>query len=361
MALRIPARPDDVDPAWLSDALRASGDLPEGRVVDFETSPVGTGQVGQNIRFSLRFEGAPPGAPTSVVGKFASDDEQSRATGVTQQNYWKEVRFYNELAPTVGIQTPRCLFAAAKAIDSAEFVILMEDLAPAEQGDQIRGCTPDEAALALEELAKLHAPRFGDRSLAELDWIGHPSEQNDQILAALYGTFYAGFAERYADRLAPEALDAARRFGDGILHWSAGHQGPTAVTHGDYRLDNMLFGTREGGYPLAVVDWQTPAEGYPVGDASYFLGAGLLPEDRRKDERALLKLYHDHLRAGGVTDFSFERCFEDYRRFAWNGVIMAVVASMIVGQSERGDEMFLAMASRHAAHALELDAFDFLG
>lgn len=359
MSHRIPDGPGEVDPAWLTEVLQQAGELPEGRVVDLETTSVGTGQVGQNIRFSLTLEGAPPGTRSSVVGKFASDDEQSRATGVAQRNYWKEVRFYNELVGSLGIQTPRCFFAAAEAEDSARFVILMEDLAPAEQGDQIQGCSPDEAALALEELAKLHAPRFGDRALAKLDWIGHPSEEANQILAALYGTFYAGFAERYADRLTPEVLDAARRFGDGILTWTAGHQGPTAVTHGDYRLDNMLFGTREGGYPLAVVDWQTPSEGYPVSDASYFLGAGLLPELRRKDERALLKHYHDHLRTGGVTDFSFERCFEDYRRFAWSGVIMAVVASMIVGQSDRGDEMFLAMASRHATHALELDALAF--
>jgi hypothetical protein len=39
---------------------------------------------------------------------------------------------------------------------------------------------------------------------------------------------------------------------------------------------------------------------------------------------------------------------------------MAVVASMIVEQTERGDKMFLTMATRHATHALDLDAGDFL-
>ena len=33
---------------------------------------------------------------------------------------------------------------------------------------------------------------------------------------------------------------------------------------------------------------------------------------------------------------------------------MAVIASMIVEQTERGDAMFIAMASRHAAQALDL-------
>ena len=39
---------------------------------------------------------------------------------------------------------------------------------------------------------------------------------------------------------------------------------------------------------------------------------------------------------------------------------MAVVASMIVGESERGDEMFVAMATRHTAHALDHDSLEFL-
>ena len=35
---------------------------------------------------------------------------------------------------------------------------------------------------------------------------------------------------------------------------------------------------------------------------------------------------------------------------------MAVGASMLVERTERGDDMFMAMAHRHAAHAIDLDA-----
>ena len=35
---------------------------------------------------------------------------------------------------------------------------------------------------------------------------------------------------------------------------------------------------------------------------------------------------------------------------------MAVVASMIVKQTPRGDEMFMAMANRHGVHAADLDS-----
>jgi len=135
---------------------------------------------------------------------------------------------------------------------------------------------------------------------------------------------------------------------------------PFTVQHADYRLDNMLFGTTEGGYPLAVVDWQTVVWGPPLADASYFLGAGLMPDDRRRHERPLLRLYYDALRARGVDGFSWERCWRDYRRYAFSGFLIAVAASMVVVQTERGDEMFLTMARRHGAQILDLDATKFL-
>ena len=132
------------------------------------------------------------------------------------------------------------------------------------------------------------------------------------------------------------------------------------MQHGDYRLDNMLFGTAEGGYPLAVVDWQTVVWGPPLADASYFLGAGLTPDDRRQHERALLRLYYDAVCARGISGFSWERCWKEYRRYAYSGFLMAVAASMLVVQTERGDEMFMAMARRHGAQILDLDAEQFL-
>ena len=41
---------------------------------------------------------------------------------------------------------------------------------------------------------------------------------------------------------------------------------------------------------------------------------------------------------------------------AYAGIIMSVVASQIVGSSERSEAMFAAMATRHIQHALDVDA-----
>ena len=352
--------PARVTAEWLTEALRFANVVGDASVSKIDAETVGTGQMGRNIRFHLEWRGDPPAAPRTIVGKFPSDDPKSRATGVAQGVYRKEVCFYLELKSTVGIRTPRCFFAASDG-DAGDFVLLLEDLAPAVQGDQHAGCSPDTAELALGELAKLHAPRWDDPTLAELDFLARAGPDAASLLQTIYNALWPGFAERYSDRLAPQALALGERLGAGLTDWVAGASGPETIVHGDYRLDNMLFGTEDGGYPLAVVDWQTVALGHALSDASYFLGGSLLPDDRRANERALLRGYWERLRSAGVADYSWDACWRDYRRHAFAGVVMAVVASMIVEQTERGDDMFVAMASRHTEHALDLDSEDFLG
>jgi hypothetical protein len=238
--------------------------------------------------------------------------------------------------------------------------MVMEDLAPAEQGDQLAGCSLEHARLALAEAAKLHAPRWGDPALEQVDFLARSAGDAANLLQMVYKGVWPGFAERYRDRLPAEALALSERLGDGLREWVLGSTAPITLVHGDYRLDNMLFGTSAGGYPLAVVDWQTVALGAGASDASYFLGASLLTEDRRTHEEALMRTYHDDLCSGGVEGYGWDDCWRDYRLSAFAGVVMSVVASMIVEQTDRGDEMFLAMASRHAAHAIDLDAESFL-
>jgi len=93
---------------------------------------------------------------------------------------------------------------------------------------------------------------------------------------------------------------------------------------------------------------------------SYFLGAGLVPEQRRVHEEDLVREYHDRLRAGGVADYSWDNCMTEYRRYAYAGYVMAVGASMLVERTARGDEMFLTMARRHAAQVEDLGSASLL-
>ena len=344
--------PDDVTAAWLSDVLNSAGY--SGTVTNFTKKNVGTGQVGQNVRFALTFDGDHT-APDTIVGKFPSSDPESRKAGVSQLTYMREANFYKHILPTVKIQTPTPLFVEFNE-ENHDFVLMMEDLAPAIQGDQITGCTVDQAALAMGEIAKLHGPRWGDQSLDEISWLSGTKNASSALDQNLYQFFWNGFKDRYEERLSQDELDLGAEFSNYFTRYASEYEGPRCVTHGDYRLDNMLFGTPEGGYPLAVVDWQTVGYGPGASDVSYFIGAGLLPEDRRGNEKDLVKQYYEGLLSFGVDDYTFDDLWYHYRRFSFSGYVMAVIASMLVGRTERGDDMFMAMAKRHAQQAFDHDA-----
>ncbi len=333
--------PEDLTEGWLAEALDT------GPVSSFTVTPVGTGQMSQSHRVALEYADGGAG-PASVVAKFAASDPTSRATGVGMGAYEREIRFYVELAPRLGQALPACHAARFEPQDGW-FTLLLEDVAPAVQGDQIAGCTPEQARIALVALAGLHAPVLGDPGLGATPWLNQPNLLDQALLTQLL----PGFEERYAGRVTDEHLALTRRFLASLDGWAGGNAPPLGLVHGDYRLDNLLFGEPGSPRPFTAVDWQTVGWGPVMLDASYFLGGGLTVEDRRAHEEELVRAYHEAL---GVPGFSWEQCWEDYRRQSFHGVLMAVAASMLVQRTERGDEMFMTTLARHAQQAIDLDA-----
>jgi hypothetical protein len=346
--------PELLTPAWLTAALRTSDRFGPVVIPEIEQQPVGTGQMCDSLRLTLRMDGHDH-APRTVIAKLPAADETSRATARTLRSYENEVRFYQQLATGLPVRTPVAYYADIDPA-TASFVLLLEDLSPAVAGDQLAGCTRDQAEVAVAELVKLHAPRWGDPALDELEWLHRDPVAQRAFMLSLLPSLWEGFQGRYADRLGADVQSAGAHLFDHLESYVGTDPGPKTIIHGDYRLDNLLF----EGPTVAVVDWQTCTHGAALGDVAYFIGAGLDPSLRRSVERDLVESYHDGLVASGVRRYEMERCWWEYRRGTWVGLLMAVAASMLVEQTERGDEMFLTMAGRHATHALDLDAVETL-
>ena len=117
-------REDTISVDWFNACFAEAGLT--GRVSGFEAARVGTGQIGKCVRYTFAFADRGD-LPASVIGKYPSDDENSRQTGVALLNFLKEVRFYQELQHRVTINTPRCYFEILN--EGPEFFILLEDLA----------------------------------------------------------------------------------------------------------------------------------------------------------------------------------------------------------------------------------------
>jgi hypothetical protein len=357
-SLTIAARPQDVDAAWLTTALRRAGALGEAaRVASVASRAVGHGLIGDSFRFELTYEGDAPGAPASLVGKFPAQDPVSKATGVSMNLYAREVSFYREMARTVKIHTPHA-YAAELNPETGDFILLFEDLTPARHGDQLTGCSLKDAETAVLEAAALHGPRWGDPALASLDWLNSRPAANESIYEILPDVI-AGFRERYQEILTPDHMAVCEALPDVLQRVNADQTAPMTIMHGDFRLDNILFDVQGGRHRMATLDWQTVGLGPGLVDVAYFISASLPPDVRRANEAALVRRYHDELLSFGVQGYDFDACWRDYRRFAVHGVFMGVFSAMVVERTPRGDEMFLTMTRGACDQVLDHGSYDY--
>jgi len=354
--------PAQIDADWMTVALRRNGLLgPGGRVTGVTAKGVGNGLVGDSFRFALTYDGETGGAPASVVGKFPARDPASRKSGTDHMLYVREVSFYRELASTVGIHTPRALVAE---IDPAtdDFTLIFEDLAPARQGDQLTGCSLADAQTAMAQAAALHAPRWGDATLLEIDWLAIRPQQLSGMVTQQLPAIIGLFAERYAGVLEPEFMALVQRLPATLTaQREAANPPPLTVQHADYRLDNIMFDVQDGRHPMATLDWQTVTVGAGATDVAYFLSAGVPPTLRREHERELVAFYHSELVRRGVSGYDRDTCWTDYRRHAVHGILMGVFSALSVERTERGDALFLKMTRGACEQALDLDTFAFWG
>lgn len=335
---------EDLTTGWLTGAIGA------GTVASFETTRIGTGQMSESHRVTVRYDGGT--GPGSVVLKIAASDETSRSTGVSLGLYEREVHFYADIADTIGGGAlARCHHAGHDA-ESGTFALVLEDAGPAEVGDDVAGATLDQADLAIRALAHIQSAVLGSDRLAATDWLNREPPINQALLASLY----PAFVDRYRERLDPRHVELAQKMVDSWDPYLAEQQAlpHQSLIHGDFRLDNLLFGQPGSARPVTVVDWQTVTWGPATNDLAYFLGASLPTDLRRAHFDELLATYFSEL--GGRGPATVDEVREGVRRHTFFGILMTIVPSVLVEQTERGDEMFLTMFARHCELALDLDS-----
>jgi aminoglycoside phosphotransferase (APT) family kinase protein len=273
--------------------------------------------------------------------------------------YRAEHAFYTRVADTVSVPLPQ-VYHCDIAGDGSEFVLLLSDLDPAVQGDQIRGCNDVEARLAVEALAGLHGPRWCDPAWLSFDGVTMPKADADvargmgQLAHIALDTTLSGLGDRVGvqDRaILAESADLVER-------WLQINPDRFCLLHGDYRLDNLLFDPDKTS--VTVVDWQTITVGLPARDLAYFLGTSLDSDLREDTEPELVKAYHRRLLDLGVTDYSASQCWSDYRLAMLQIPLLTTFGYAFAAVTDRGDEMVLAMITRGCRAIRYLETIDLI-
>lgn len=359
----IPQTVEALTPSWLTAALRQGDYIDDATVtgVQAETVGVGVGILCLLTRLTLQYDHPVPGAPATLIAKIPSPDPQTRGLANVFRFYEREVRFYRDLAADVSLPTPHCYFSALDE-GSGDFVLLLEDLGAARLGDQLAGCSADDAKLAIVELAKMHAAWWNHPRLDSLTWMPVTSDPLNKAGMMLYPTAWPLFVERLGAQCPPEVL----RIGEKLQpHFNAMldlfSEGPRTLLHGDYRLDNLFFATKPGDVPLRVIDWQIAMRGIGTYDVGYLMSQSLDVEVRRAHEMEILRLYHTTLSENGVGDYSFDDCLHHYRWTVLGCFVYPVMGGGLADLANaRGLALVTAMMERSASAIMDWKAGELL-
>ncbi|MGV9826465.1 phosphotransferase family protein [Gordonia sp. NPDC003429] len=340
----IPTDIRGLTPAWITQLLRSHGHDVE--IDDVTAEPIGTGQMASSYRLHLRYC-APTPLPGTMVAKLATGPEAQREFG--SGAFRNEVRFYRELAHTFRVPVPRC-HAALSSASGAEFVLLLEDIAEAAQGDQIAGCSASRVRDVAIAAAGLHGPRWNDAGLLA----DYPLPTDED--RALMESVTEPMADVFRSRFELTALESA------TVDWLVRDAGAWliapiehfALIHGDLRVDNVLFGPDDA---VTVIDWQTITTGHPMRDIAFLVSTSLTTDDRRINERAIVADYHRALTDFGVDSsaYGLDQCWQDYVTSLIQAPLIIVFGCAAAQPTERGDAMFRVMLQRAAAAVDDLN------
>jgi aminoglycoside/choline kinase family phosphotransferase len=307
----------------LNEVLGEGGHLGEHRVVGVSAKDVEEpGQTAEVCRVVIEYDRNDCPLPRSMIAKYTTrNQELIDAVISVYQTYWREFSFYSEL-PDVGLPVPTC-YHVAHDFDSQQFILLMNDLAPAESPSWLS--TSDHVRTAAEHLPAFHAKWWNSSVLREKEWLVQFDNRDFYAAAAGAAAAAVPLIEEHFGGAAAATMELVGNWHNKVdagLQFIASR--PFTLVHGDYHAKQMFFPTDTGG-DFAVIDWQFSFVAQGAWDFIRISSLGQDVDSRRANEKAMVNGYLEGLKQHGVNGYSREQLEDDIRMgLIVNQMIMAV-------------------------------------
>lgn len=339
---------EQIDESWIQSVLRYSG-IPGAEVASISTAPIGAGNVSDTVRVAIEYATPAGDAPSSLVVKLKPSDPAIHAHGLRSGAYHREIGAYIDISNRQACRIPLKYWVAG---DETTINLVMEDLSTTTTaGNQIAGCGPVEAESVVVEMARLHSgffPMTEDTAPAWMIRLGDVCEY--WSTAAEAGAQAA--LQRFAHDLSPEYLDAISEGTALVRDWHTLPQRRLTFTHGDPRVDNVLFDT-SGGQPAAIfIDWQVTGLRNPMYDVGYFMSGSVGIEDRRAHESRLLQRYIEVF-AERAPGYDLAKATCDYQIQLLSGLFITLAAIDVLPDNDVVNRLILALLERNCAAVID--------
>lgn len=317
MAVKIPASILDVDAQWLSEATGF-----DVTAATFNQIGVGIGVSSAVYRATLVGSNCPP----SVIIKLPALDEGAVFTSTMLRMYIREVRFFKTLAKDCPFKVPHLFYGDVNE-ETSQFALVLEDFGAMRIVDQNIGMNIEDAVVAIDGLAHMHAIWWGKGDA--LAAAGTTVSLGDPIYPAILPMVFAeGWEKVTKEMTLPKSLlEIGPKFGAAVAPLLASLMtGPNTLAHGDFRADNMLFTAAN---ELAVLDFQLIGTGTGAYDLAYFVTQSIAADVASSHETDLFDHWIDGLRRYGVPAKLINRTqlWEQYRAAALFCLVYPIVAS----------------------------------
>ncbi len=304
-----PKKPSEITANWMNYALNEVGLCSIDDIVGIDVQPLGPhvkGLLSSICRVNIECKSQAQDLPQSVVIKFPPERDENKNFGTKMRVYEREQRFYRELASRCPIRIPKCYFSVMDEAND-EYLLMLEDARDWMPGDQVDGLTVNQTKSAVLAISKFHSYWWESKELEELTWI--PEENRDHEHA--FHDNWDDFKEEHKDILNEQYLyigDTIAQSGRRIKDLT--QVGPRTIIHYDFRADNMMFNEKD---EILVVDWQTALISFGAFDVVRAVCGSHHGVLARNHHIELLNLWYQELLNSGVTNYSFDEAWRDYR------------------------------------------------
>lgn len=357
---QVPISGAHATPEWLTSVL--CRDTPGAEVVAVEF-PGGSSGTSERVAIRVTYNeaGAAANLPRDVFTKATKSFRQRMILGGADVLHG-ETRFYTGLRNKTTVEAPLGYWGKVDPV-SWRSIAVMEDIAVtkgAKFWDPTKPFTREQITDLVGELARLHAPLWGDPDISCLNTTAEYIENTSKFLD-IRKRCEVGM-RRARDVIPAALLGQHDRLFDATVRSMhiAAHDMPRTLLHGDCHA-GQTYMTGDG--KMGIGDWQVIQQGGWAFDFSYLVNSGCEPHDRRAWQDSLVREYITTLRELGGPAIGFDDAMLAYRQQSfWPYAAWAFTIGRAAYQPKMQPVDFcLAIVGRTAAAIDDLDSFAAVG
>jgi len=310
---------DEITPQWLTGVLREGGYLTAGTVSDIQISSQQSHNASNTV-IKLNYSADATGEkPAKLFFKLCNLDNDPFGNA--------EVIYYRTIAAEIPHPPmPHC-YHAAYLKEQGRYQLLLEDLSDTHIPNWNIPPTLEQASQTAAAMAQLHASWWNHPQLALVGDYPDRSKLERYVCVARGGL--GPMLDEIGANLSSEELNLITRIFDKHCEKMierAGDSNDLTCIHGDLNPGNILSPVAAGGRTYLIdrqpFDWSLTIW-LGASDLAYMMVHWWEPTIRRELDKPLLKYYHQQLMRSGISHYSYDQLWRDYRLCAMQSLYVA--------------------------------------